>query len=149
METIVKILNIEEITHDVRRYQLQKPAGYHFTPGQATDVSINQPRWKEELRPFTFTALNDAPYLEFTIKSYRDHDGVTNQLGKLVPGDELIVRDVWVRSDTRARDILLRVGQASRHLLPFCGNCTRKTSSRAIPCTFPTRQRPISSSARS
>jgi len=95
MEAIVKILNIEAITHDVRRYQVQKPVGYHFNPGQATDVSINLPRWKEERRPFTFTALNDAPYLEFTIKSYRDYDGVTNQLGKLVPGDELIVRDVW------------------------------------------------------
>jgi len=95
MEEIVKILNIEVITHDVRRYQVQKPVGYHFNSGQATDVSINLPRWKEERRPFTFTALNDAPYLEFTIKSYRDHDGVTNQLGKLVPGDELIVRDVW------------------------------------------------------
>jgi ferredoxin-NADP reductase len=95
MEAIVKILDITEVTHDVRRYRVEKPAGYSFNPGQATDVSINLPRWKEEKRPFTFTALNDAPYLEFTIKSYRDHDGVTNQLGKLAPGGELIVRDVW------------------------------------------------------
>jgi ferredoxin-NADP reductase len=39
--------------------------------------------------------LNDAPYLEFTIKIYSDHPGVTNQLNALQPGDELIVRDVW------------------------------------------------------
>jgi ferredoxin-NADP reductase len=95
MEAIVKILSIREVTHDVRSYRIEKPAGYHFIPGQATDVSINSPRWKEEKRPFTFTALNEWSHLEFTIKSYRDHDGVTNALGNLQVGDELIIRDVW------------------------------------------------------
>ena len=44
---------------------------------------------------FTFTSLNDDDDLEFTIKSYFDHPGVTNELHKLQEGDELIVRDVW------------------------------------------------------
>lgn len=95
MEKIVKILSIRNVTHDVRSYQIEKPEGYKFEPGQATEVSINKDKWKEERRPFTFTSLNEWPYLEFTIKSYHDHDGVTNELGKLVPGDELILRDVW------------------------------------------------------
>jgi len=95
MESIVRILNITPVTHDVRRYRLEKPEGYHFNPGQATEVSINKSNWKEEKRPFTFTSLNEDPYLEFTIKSYRDHSGVTNELGNLHPGDELIIRDVW------------------------------------------------------
>jgi ferredoxin-NADP reductase len=95
MEHIVKILSVTPVTHDVRAYHLAKPAGYSFVPGQATDVSINKEKWKEEKRPFTFTSLNEWPYLEFTIKSYGDHDGVTNQLGKLEAGDELIIRDVW------------------------------------------------------
>lgn len=91
----VKILDIVYITHNVRRFRFEKPNGYHFNPGQATEISINKPGWKEERRPFTFTSLNEEPYLEFTIKIYSDHDGVTNELGKLVPGDELIIRDVW------------------------------------------------------
>ena len=95
MEEIVKILSIRNVTHDVRSYQIEKPKGYTFEPGQATEVSINKDRWKDDRRPFTFTGLNEWPYLEFTIKSYHDHDGVTNELGKLVPGDELILRDVW------------------------------------------------------
>lgn len=95
MEHIVKIQSIEPVTHDVKRFRLQKPQGYSFVPGQATEVSINTPEWKEEKRPFTFTSLNEDPYLEFTIKIYSDHDGVTNALGKLKPGDALIVRDVW------------------------------------------------------
>ena len=95
MEEIVKITSIRNVTHDVRAYRIAKPDNYHFEPGQATDVSINTPKWKDERRPFTFTALNEWPYLEFTIKSYQDHDGVTNALYQLQPGDELIIRDVW------------------------------------------------------
>ena len=95
MEEIVKILSIEPVTHNVRRFRFEKPAGYKFVPGQATDVSINKEEWKNELRPFTFTCLNDEEYLEFTIKIYSDHNGVTNELGKLKNGDELIIRDVW------------------------------------------------------
>jgi ferredoxin-NADP reductase len=95
MEEIVKIISIEPVTHDVTRFRVEKPAGYSFVPGQATEVSINKEGWRDERRPFTFTALNEAPYLEFTIKSYRDHSGVTNELSKLEPGDELIIRDVW------------------------------------------------------
>lgn len=95
MEAIVKIIAIEPVTHDVKHYRVEKPTGYKFEPGQATDVAINQPKWKSELRPFTFTSLNEWPHLEFTIKSYRDHDGVTNALDHLKPGDELIIHDVW------------------------------------------------------
>ena len=95
MESIVKILSTRQVTHDVKSYRVEKPNDYRFEPGQATEVSINQDKWKSEKRPFTFTSLNDWPYLEFTIKSYHDHDGVTNALDTLKIGDELIIRDVW------------------------------------------------------
>ena len=94
-EHIVKILKTEHVTHNVKRFTLGKPAGYKYKPGQATDVCINKPDWKEERRPFTFTSLNDWDHLEFTIKIYNDHSGVTNQLGKLQKGDELILHDVF------------------------------------------------------
>ncbi len=94
-EHIVKILSIRPVTHNVNSYRFGKPAGYTFTPGQATEVSINKEGWKDEKRPFTFTSLNDWPDLEFTIKSYTDHKGVTNELKTLEEGDELIIRDVW------------------------------------------------------
>ena len=94
-EHIVKILSMKDVTHNVRSFQFEKPAGFKFEPGQATEVSINKEKWRDEKRPFTFTSLNEWPHLEFTIKMYKDHDGVTNQLGTLKPGDELIIRDVW------------------------------------------------------
>jgi ferredoxin-NADP reductase len=88
-------MNIQQVTHDVKSFRLEKPKGYYFKPGQATEVSINKPGMAEEKRPFTFTSLNADTYLEFTIKDYKDHHGVTHKLHLLKPGDELIIRDVW------------------------------------------------------
>jgi ferredoxin-NADP reductase len=94
-EHIVRILKAEPVTHNVRRFTLEKPAGYHYIPGQATEICINSPEWKAERRPFTFTSLNDWNELEFTIKIYDDHPGVTSQLGKVRVGDELILHDIF------------------------------------------------------
>ncbi|MCF8301844.1 MAG: hypothetical protein K9I94_01110 [Bacteroidales bacterium] len=90
----VKIIDIDWATHDVRRIVTEKPQGYSFIPGQATEVAINKPGLQEERRPFTFTSLNDDENLEFTIKVY-EPDGVTEEIGKLKIGDELLIHDVW------------------------------------------------------
>jgi hypothetical protein len=36
-----KIISVESVTHDVKRFTIQKPEGFKFIPGQATEVSIN------------------------------------------------------------------------------------------------------------
>ncbi|PZX93043.1 flavodoxin reductase [Flavobacterium aquariorum] len=92
---IVKILKAFYITHDVKCFVIEKPAGYDFIPGQATDVSINLPEWSDKLRPFTFTNLREQNYLEFMIKIYKEHEGVTNKLGSINAGAELILHDVF------------------------------------------------------
>lgn len=106
----VKILSIVPVTHNVKRFTLEKPKDYSFNPGQATEVSINTPELKEEKRPFTFTCLPEDGHLEFTIKIYSDHDGVTNALGKLNQGDELIVRDVWGAIEYKGPGVFLAGG---------------------------------------
>jgi ferredoxin-NADP reductase len=95
MEYVVRIIEIFQVTHDVKCFRTEKPDGYEFHPGQATDLSINKPGIEKETRPFTFTALTSKPYLEFTIKRYADHHGITDKLHQLKTGDELIVRDSW------------------------------------------------------
>ncbi len=92
---IVKVLKTEMVTHNVKRFTLEKPKNYSFISGQATDVSINKPGLKDELRPFTFTCLNTDPYLEFTIKIYKSHHGITASLLDVNSGDELILHDVF------------------------------------------------------
>lgn len=94
-EYIVKINNISMVTHNVRRYEVEKPVDLNFKPGQATEVAIYKPKWVEERRPFTFTNLPEQKYLEFTIKSYPKRNGVTDHLLELEAGDELIIDDVF------------------------------------------------------
>lgn len=91
----VKILDTEMVTHDVRHLTFEKPDGYEFEPGQATEVSIDKDNWRDEKRPFTFTSLNEDEHLEFVIKIYPDHNGVTEQIGKLKKGDSLLIDDPW------------------------------------------------------
>lgn len=107
---IVPIRAIDKVTHDVRRIELEKPANYTFTPGQATEVAINKENWKEERRPFTFTCLPEDDYLEFTIKTYPSRNGVTNQLLSLKPGDELILHDVWGAISYKGEGIFIAGG---------------------------------------
>jgi hypothetical protein len=107
---IVKIISVEPVTHDVKRFTIQKPEGFKFTPGQATDVSINTPALKNEKRPFTFTNLKENENLEFTIKIYDSHNGVTKELAKLKHGDELIIRDVWGAIEYKGEGVFIAGG---------------------------------------
>ena len=92
---LVKIKSIKHITPDVLQIVTEKPPKYTFNPGQATEVAINKTGWKDKKRPFTFTCLPDNDFLEFTIKTYPSHKGVTNELLHLEKDDELILHDVF------------------------------------------------------
>jgi len=92
---IVKIKEVYKITHNVKSFVTERPDNYNFEPGQATEVAINKEDWKDEGRPFTFTSLAEDPFLQFMIKIYPNHHGVTNQMQDLKPGDELILHDVF------------------------------------------------------
>jgi hypothetical protein len=94
----VKILNIEQVTHNVKRFKVEKPKLYRFTPGQATEVAVNKNGFTDRFHPFTFTSLNKDDYLEFTIKGYPieqypDHSGVTEKIHTLKVGDEFIIKE--------------------------------------------------------
>lgn len=92
-KVIVKVLESQFINYDVKRFVVEKPEGYEFIPGQAVNISINESDWKVEKRPFTFTNQKEAKNLEFIIKIYNDHNGVTNKLAGINAGDELILHD--------------------------------------------------------
>lgn len=91
----VKIKSISYHTHNVLHIITDKPEGMEFTPGQATEMFIAQDGWLTEGRPFTFICLPKDDFLEFMIKTYPSHEGVTNKLRDLKQGDELILNDVF------------------------------------------------------
>jgi ferredoxin-NADP reductase len=109
-EHIVKIRSVRNVTHDVLRFTIDKPAGYGFVPGQATEVAINKKEWLQERRPFTFTSLPGDDHLEFTIKTYPSRNGVTNALRQLKPDDELILHDVWGAISYKGEGIFIAGG---------------------------------------
>lgn len=92
---IVKILSIKHITHDVLQVITEKPENYNFTPGQATHIAINNPDWKDKANPFTFTSIPEDDFLQFSIKIYPEHKGLTNEMLKLHKADELILHNVF------------------------------------------------------
>ena len=59
----VKVFEIFHVTHDVKGFRLLKPEYYSFDPGQATELAINKPGWREEKRPFTFTNLPEILFV--------------------------------------------------------------------------------------
>lgn len=115
-EHVVKIIEANFITHDVKRFLIEKPKGYTFIPGQATDVSINQPEWKDKLRPFTFTGLNKWEHLELMVKIYPKGSGVTKQMARLNAGDELIIHDVYGAIQYKGPGVFLAAGSG---ITPF------------------------------
>lgn len=91
----LKIIAIESATHNVVHLQTEKPEGISFKPGQAADISIDKPSWKDEVRPFTFASIPSDNLLNFYIKIYPDHNGVTEQIDKLTTNDRLTIGDVF------------------------------------------------------
>ena len=91
---IVKVKKVSNVTYNVICIETEKPANFTFIPGQATKVSINKVDWKGTKRPFTFTCIPSDDYLEFTIKIYPVHNGVTLQMATVKVGDELIIHEV-------------------------------------------------------
>ncbi len=118
MAYTVKIQEIYSLTYNVKQIKVEKPKGYSFIPGQATEVAINKDGWKDKKRPFTFTSLPDAEHLEFVIKSYRDHNGVTNEIDGLVEGDEFLIDDAWGAIQYKGLGVFIAGGAG---VTPFIG----------------------------
>ncbi|MDD3722379.1 MAG: flavodoxin reductase [Lutibacter sp.] len=110
MEHIIKVKSVDKVTSDVLKIITEKPKKFIFEPGQATEVAINKIGWQKEKRPFTFTSLPENNYLEFTIKTYPSHQGVTNELLQLKENDELIIGESWGSINYKGEGIFIAGG---------------------------------------
>ncbi|MEQ9401078.1 MAG: hypothetical protein RJQ04_18060 [Longimicrobiales bacterium] len=95
MSHTVEILHTGFVTHDVRQFVTTRPDGLAFEPGQGVEVALDAEGWRDDEHPFTPTSRKDGPVLEFTIKEYPNHDGVTTRIHDLAPGDTLLVSDAF------------------------------------------------------
>ncbi|WP_017257493.1 ferredoxin reductase domain-containing protein [Pedobacter arcticus] len=106
----VKITEVTPLVTNVFRIRTEKPAGYNFSPGQATEVSLQYEGWEKEKRPFTFTCLPKDNFLEFTIKTYEDHQGVTKRISTIAPGDEFEIGDAWGTINYKGEGVFIAGG---------------------------------------
>ena len=93
MNYTVDLLMSQFVTHDVKRFIVSKPPGFSMVPGQGVELAINRPGLSDQGRPFTPTGLADDRVLEFIIKGYAEHAGVTQALHQLEPGAELLMSE--------------------------------------------------------
>ncbi|KMQ72987.1 FAD-binding oxidoreductase [Marinobacter subterrani] len=126
MSHTLEIQDIQNVTHDVRQIRLEKPEGFTFAPGQATEVAVDREGWRDEKRPFTFTSLSTDPYLEFVIKIYPDHEGVTDQIGRLSAGDKLIIGDPWGTIQYKEEGVFLAGGAGVTPFIAILRDLYRK-----------------------
>ena len=110
MTHTLTLLSRQPVTHDTNLFVFDKPEGYAFTPGQATLMRLDRDGWREEERPFTFTSLPTEATLQFTIKSYPDHDGVTERLGRLQEGETVLIGDAWGAIEDKGDGVFIAGG---------------------------------------
>ena len=106
----------EFVTYDVRMFVVEKPPGFKFIPGQASDCTINLPGWKDKKNPFSFTSLNSDKVLEFMIKGYPQREGVTKKLHQLEPGTPLIIGKPFGTINYHGKGVFLAGGSG---ITPF------------------------------
>ena len=118
MAQITIIKSIDHLTHDVLRVVLDKPKGLNYIPGQAVDIALNKPEWSDKKNCFTFTSLPEDDHIEFTIKTYPEHQGMTNELLSSKAGDEVLIYDPFGDIFFKGAGIFIAGGEL-HHLLRF------------------------------
>lgn len=93
MTQTLTLTRIAPLTHDTFALAFTRPDGFDFTPGQAVRMALHKDGWRDEARPFTMTSQPEDAALEFVIKSYPDHDGMTQHIPSLTPGDTVGITD--------------------------------------------------------
>ncbi|MEP3673965.1 FAD-binding oxidoreductase [Sulfitobacter sp.] len=122
----------EKLTPDTHRYVFDRPANLDFEPGQATELTLLKDGWRDEARPFTFTSMPDEDALEFVIKSYPDHDGVTEQLAMLEPGEKVQIDAPFGAITDHGPGVFIAAGAGITPFIPIlekhdakgCMDCT-------------------------
>ncbi|SEW41695.1 hypothetical protein SAMN04488515_2867 [Cognatiyoonia koreensis] len=94
MTHTLTLQGIKPVTHDTYMLTFNRPEGFDFEAGQATNLAFDEKGWRDAERPFTMTSLPDQKNaLEFVIKSYPEKDGVTDEIPNMNPGDQVIADD--------------------------------------------------------
>lgn len=119
MKYTTTILATRFVTHDTKSFLVTRPDGFTWQPGQGVELVINEAPWdQEDGRPFTPAGLDDDQALEFIIKRYADHQGVTDHLHTLAPGAELLLSKPFGAIGYKGKGVFIAAGAG---ITPFLG----------------------------
>ena len=110
MEYIVKILDIKNISENIKKIKTEKPKNYAFISGQHTLISINKIKLKDKKRPFSFSSSDKNDFLEFIIKIYNERNGITKEFNKLKVKDGLIIGEPKGKISYKGKGIFIAAG---------------------------------------
>ncbi|MDP3947699.1 MAG: FAD-binding oxidoreductase, partial [bacterium] len=110
MEYIVKILDIENLTENIKKIKTEKPKNYNLISGQHALVSINISELKDKKRPFSFSSSDKDDFLEFIIKIYDERNGITKEFDKLKIKDELIIGEPKGKISYKGKGLFIAAG---------------------------------------
>lgn len=111
-----KVLHKQEINHNVMRFQIERPYGYMFTPGQAIDLSIDRPGYELEVAPFTIINDVESAVLELVIKIRPGKKSLTYGLAGLDTGAILQITEPWDTYKYKGSGVFIAAGSG---IIPF------------------------------
>src|SRR3989338_6732931 len=109
MEYIVKILDIENISENIKKIKTEKPKNYNFVSGQHALISINKIELKDKKRPFSLSSSDKNDFLEFIIKIYAEGK-ITQQFNNLKKGNELILGEPKGKISYKGKGVFIAGG---------------------------------------
>ena len=133
MTTKLKIRAVESVTHDTRKITFDKPEGFSYEAGQAAHIALDEDGWRDTWKSFTMTSLPEDDHLEFVIKSYPEeaegHDGVSERIARLQPGDTMVFKDVWGAIDDEGDGVFIAGGAGVTPFISILRDKLDKTGS--------------------
>ena len=103
-----KIELIERAAPNILRFEIERPEGFLFVPGNA--VMIGVPGSGEDPGSFSPTSDPTNACLEFFIKIYRERDGLTDRIENCLVGDTLEMSDPFGDIEFQDTGIFLAAG---------------------------------------
>lgn len=122
----VRILGKEVLNHNVIAWTAARPEGYAFAAGEACRLAVDADNWRDEDRPFTMSSLPDGESLEWVIKHYPDHHGMTERLAACEVGDHLLMGEPGGYFHDRGPGVFLAGGAGVTPFLAILRDRARK-----------------------
>ena len=119
MNYLATVLNKTWLTPNVFQLSIERPESFTYQIGQALEISLHKDT--EFLKaPFTITSIyeNDKD-LQFIIKVYPEHNGITVALSKLKVNDTILITDAWDSFAYKGEGVFIAAGSGITPFIPI------------------------------